>query len=209
MIPTCLCLLLRGEYVLLGRKKTGLGAGNITGVGGHVEPGETASQAAARELKEETGVAVDAGALLLMAELAFAFPTRPSWDQTISVFTATEWDGEPRRVRRDRPGRGSRSPRFRSTRCGMTPASGSPASLALPVRRRRVLHLHRRLRQGGTGDDAAPAVTGPACQAGARPAAGPNAGRRLGPRRAGTPGSALRCGGYRPARPRAVPGRPG
>jgi 8-oxo-dGTP diphosphatase len=95
MIPTCLCLLIRGEYVLLGRKKTGLGAGNITGVGGHVEPGETASQAAARELKEETGVTVDAGALLLMAELAFAFPTRPSWDQTISVFTATEWDGEP------------------------------------------------------------------------------------------------------------------
>lgn len=58
---TCLCLLVRenllarGSEVLLGRKKRGLGAGNITGVGGHVEPGETASQAAARELKEETG----------------------------------------------------------------------------------------------------------------------------------------------------------
>jgi 8-oxo-dGTP diphosphatase len=92
---TCLCLLIRDDQVLLGRKKTGLGSGKITGVGGKVEPGETPSQAAARELKEETGVLVDPAALVYAAELAFAFPTRPSWDQTISVFTATAWDGEP------------------------------------------------------------------------------------------------------------------
>jgi 8-oxo-dGTP diphosphatase len=92
---TCLCLLIRDEQVLLGHKKTGLGAGNITGIGGHVEPGETASLAAARELKEETGVCADPGSLRRVAELAFEFPARPSWDQTISVFTCTDWDGDP------------------------------------------------------------------------------------------------------------------
>jgi 8-oxo-dGTP diphosphatase len=95
MTRTCLCLLIRGDRVLLGHKKTGLGAGNVTGIGGHVEQGESASQAAAREMNEETGVLVESGKLLHMAELAFAFPTRPSWDQTISVFTSTEWHGEP------------------------------------------------------------------------------------------------------------------
>jgi 8-oxo-dGTP diphosphatase len=92
---TCLCLLTRGDQVLLGHKKRGLGAGNITGIGGHVESGETPSQAAAREMKEETGVVVDTANLCHMAELVFVFPVRPSWDQTISVFTATSWHGEP------------------------------------------------------------------------------------------------------------------
>jgi 8-oxo-dGTP diphosphatase len=95
MTRTCLCLLVRGDQVLLGRKKTGLGQGNITGVGGHVEPGEPDSLAAAREMKEETGVIVDPVTLVQVAELAFTFPTEPSWDMTIAVFTATTWDGEP------------------------------------------------------------------------------------------------------------------
>ena len=65
LTQTCLCLLTRtggdGEpEVLLGHKKTGLGTGKIVALGGHVEERETAIQAAAREVKEESGIAVAA-----------------------------------------------------------------------------------------------------------------------------------------------------
>jgi 8-oxo-dGTP diphosphatase len=94
-----LCLLTRtaadGErQVLLGHKKTGLGTGKIVALGGHVEDGESPDQAAAREVKEEAGLAVDPGALTEVADITFLFPERPRWDMTVNVFTATEWDGE-------------------------------------------------------------------------------------------------------------------
>jgi 8-oxo-dGTP diphosphatase len=94
-----LCLLTRtaadGErQVLLGHKKTGLGTGKIVALGGHVEEGESADQAAAREVKEEAGLTVDAAALTEVAGITFLFPERPRWDMTVNVFTTTEWDGE-------------------------------------------------------------------------------------------------------------------
>ena len=60
---TCLCLLIRNgadgvREVLLGHKKTGFGRGKIVALGGHVEPGETAAEAASREVKEESGLCV-------------------------------------------------------------------------------------------------------------------------------------------------------
>ncbi|HEY5036239.1 MAG TPA: NUDIX domain-containing protein, partial [Chthoniobacterales bacterium] len=44
-----LCFIVRGDEVLLIRKKRGFGAGKINGPGGKVEPGETALGAALRE----------------------------------------------------------------------------------------------------------------------------------------------------------------
>jgi 8-oxo-dGTP diphosphatase len=97
---TCLCLLTRttGEgvkQVLLGYKKTGLGTGNIVGLGGHVEAGETPRDAAAREAGEESGVLVDPATLIQAAEIVFRFPVRPSWDMDVFVFTGSDWHGEP------------------------------------------------------------------------------------------------------------------
>jgi len=97
----CVCYLTRfsegGELqVLLGRKKKGLGAGNIVGLGGKLEPGETAVDAAVREIEEESGLVVEAGALTPLGRLTYLFPHREAWSQESSVFVCTEWAGTPR-----------------------------------------------------------------------------------------------------------------
>jgi len=96
--PLCLCFLTRasaqsGAEVLLGMKKLGFGAGKIVGLGGHVEPGESPSQAAAREVMEESSILVDPSALQHLGEVTFRFPARPSWDSVVSVFSADRFSG--------------------------------------------------------------------------------------------------------------------
>jgi 8-oxo-dGTP diphosphatase len=108
LTQTCLCLLTRvsgdGEpEVLLGYKKTGLGTGKIVALGGHVEERETAAQAAAREVKEESGIAVAAHSLREAAYITFLFPTRPAWDMTVEVFISDAWSGEPAETDEIRP----------------------------------------------------------------------------------------------------------
>lgn len=94
----CLCFLVRrhgvGREVLLGRKKRGLGTGNIVGLGGKVEPGETSREAAVREVGEEAGIDVRAADFEHKASIAYAFPTKPRWDQDATVFVAERWSGE-------------------------------------------------------------------------------------------------------------------
>jgi 8-oxo-dGTP diphosphatase len=82
-----------GRQVLLGHKKTGLGAGKIVGLGGHVEAGESPAEAAAREVKEEAGISVALADLAEVAHLTFLFPVRPRWNMTVSVFTSARWTG--------------------------------------------------------------------------------------------------------------------
>ncbi|MEJ7629508.1 MAG: NUDIX domain-containing protein [Nocardioidaceae bacterium] len=96
----CLCFLVRdggdgSTYVLLGKKKRGLGAGNVVGLGGKVEPNEDARAAAVREVAEESGVVVDPRDLEERAFIDFRFPTKPSWDQQAAVFVARRWQGDP------------------------------------------------------------------------------------------------------------------
>ena len=99
LTSTCLCLLTRtggdGKQVLLGHKKTGLGTGKIVGLGGHIEPGESPAEAAAREAKEEAGVCVGPQDLIQSAYITFLFPVRPDLDMTVAVFTSADWTGVP------------------------------------------------------------------------------------------------------------------
>jgi 8-oxo-dGTP diphosphatase len=98
----CLCFLVTRSpdgavtNVLLGRKKDGFGAGNIVGLGGHVDPGETPRSAAAREVAEEAYVAVAESDLTECATVIFRFPARPKWDQRVTVFIGESWQGEPK-----------------------------------------------------------------------------------------------------------------
>jgi 8-oxo-dGTP pyrophosphatase MutT (NUDIX family) len=96
MKQTTLCLLIRGNppsEVLLGYKRAGFGAGKYTGFGGKVEAHETAKQAAARELEEETGLRVCEEELRLAGLLTFLFPANPTWSQRVHVFVAGTWTG--------------------------------------------------------------------------------------------------------------------
>jgi len=97
----CVCYLLRehagGTEVLLGRKKHGLGAGNFVGPGGKLEPGESAVDAAVREVFEEAGVVVAASDLEPRGLLSYFFPYREAWSQESSVFVCRIWRGEPTR----------------------------------------------------------------------------------------------------------------
>ncbi len=97
---TSLCLLTRNRAdgtpeVLLGHKRVGFGLGKIVGIGGHVEPGESPAEAAAREVKEESALSVAADALTQVGYVTFVFPERPAWDMNVSIFTCADWSGEP------------------------------------------------------------------------------------------------------------------
>jgi mutator protein MutT len=93
-----LCLLVRGDpldEILLGLKKAGFGAGKYNGFGGKIEPGETATHAAVREIKEEVGIKVSEKDLRQMARLTFVFPADPTLDHDVCVFLVTRWEGDP------------------------------------------------------------------------------------------------------------------
>ncbi len=95
----CVCYLLRERAgvveVLLGRKKHGLGKGNFVGLGGKLEPGESAVDAAVREVFEESGVVVAASDLESRGRLTYLFPHREAWSQESNVFVCRTWRGEP------------------------------------------------------------------------------------------------------------------
>jgi len=92
-IYATLCFLLRGNEVLLIRKKRGFGAGKYNGVGGRVEEGESPEEAAVREVLEEVGVRVlelePAGKLEF-----YSTSSRPDW--VVYVYKSRRFEGEPR-----------------------------------------------------------------------------------------------------------------
>lgn len=94
-----LCFLFRtteaGSEVLLGLKKSGFGVGRIVTLGGGIEPGESAAEAAVREVAEESGVVVDEASLTALGRVRWRFPAQPAADMDAAIFTAVEWAGTP------------------------------------------------------------------------------------------------------------------
>lgn len=99
MQDATLVILLKGNpvaEVLLGYKKIGFGQGKFTGIGGKIERGEELTEAAIRELVEETGVRVpDPEYLEFSSILKFRFPRKRSWDHRVFVFFTHQWEGVP------------------------------------------------------------------------------------------------------------------
>ncbi len=84
------------QEVLLGRKLTGFGKGNVVAPGGKVESGESSRQAAARELAEETSLLVSSEQLEHRATVLFRFPARPASDMDCEVYLTSEFRGDAR-----------------------------------------------------------------------------------------------------------------
>ena len=68
----------------------------VAGAAGHVEPRETARQAAVREAAEELGVKIDPADLTLVTVLQRTDGTDAPREQRVEWFwTVTRWSGEP------------------------------------------------------------------------------------------------------------------
>jgi 8-oxo-dGTP diphosphatase len=96
----CVCFIIRRDefgtrQVLLGRKKTGLGLGNIVGLGGKIEQGETALEAIVREIEEESSLIVHPSAVSQVGFIRYAFPYRENWSQDSTVFVVDAFTGTP------------------------------------------------------------------------------------------------------------------
>ncbi|GAA2039603.1 hypothetical protein GCM10009819_25910 [Agromyces tropicus] len=95
----CVCYVLREAAgrteVLLGRKKHGLGTGYFVGLGGKLEAGESAVDAAVREVHEESGLLVSAADLEARGRLTYLFPHRRAWSQVSNVFVVRAFRGVP------------------------------------------------------------------------------------------------------------------
>lgn len=88
----------RDEILLLRRDNTGFEDGKLSVVAGHVEPGETITQAAVRESREEVGLELDPELLRPVGVMH-----RKSDDERIDFFLAYRLDaGEPRNVETDK-----------------------------------------------------------------------------------------------------------
>ncbi len=85
-----LCFIVKDGRVLLIRKKRGLGAGKINGPGGKLEQGETAHDAAVREVREEIGVTP----LHLENRGVLRFQFLDGYSLHCTVFVATDLEGE-------------------------------------------------------------------------------------------------------------------
>ena len=85
-------LLQNGRVLLLKRQDTGFEDGNYGLPAGHLEAGESVTQTAIRECREEIGVELTAAAL---EPCGVTHYTSPGGTGVDFFFTATAWQGQP------------------------------------------------------------------------------------------------------------------
>lgn len=96
-----LTFLLTPQEICLAYKKRGFGAGKWNGYGGKCEPGETITEAACRELWEESRVLIMPEALEPVAQHEFNYPGADT--MLVHAFLIRHWDGRPVETEEMRP----------------------------------------------------------------------------------------------------------
>jgi len=86
-----LLFVIQNGRILLIRKKRGLGAGKINGPGGRLEPGESAAEAALRELEEELCIRSEAPTWCGQHQFEFV----DGYRLFVDVFRTSHYEGEP------------------------------------------------------------------------------------------------------------------
>jgi len=87
-----LCLIQKGNQILLGMKKRGFGEGKWNGFGGKVQEGETIEEAAEREVLEECGLKVKN--LEKFGQLDFEFRDKPGEILEVHMYKSGDFEGE-------------------------------------------------------------------------------------------------------------------
>ena len=94
MLETTLCLLKKGNKILLAMKKRGFGIGKYNGVGGKIESGETVEEAMIRETEEE--ILVTPTEYEKVGIMEFDEFYKGNKEKVIMhVYIATKWKGTP------------------------------------------------------------------------------------------------------------------
>lgn len=102
--PRTVGFLIKKPRILLGFKKRGLGQGNIIGIGGKVEQGETIDQGLIREFQEEVMVTPLKFEKLITLNFYFPYVDDPdACNQQVHAYRITEWNGIPKESEEIRP----------------------------------------------------------------------------------------------------------
>lgn len=93
VVESTVCHILRGDELLLIKASRGISKGKWNGVGGKLEKGESAQQAAIREVYEETGLKVEN--LFHHGTLTFYMDGGDELDIIVHVFSTRNFSGTP------------------------------------------------------------------------------------------------------------------
>lgn len=96
-----LCLIVKDGKILLGMKKRGFGSGKWNGFGGKLKEGESISEAAKREVKEESGLEVKN--IEERGVINFYFQQENNNIHNVHIFICNDFKGEVKETEEMKP----------------------------------------------------------------------------------------------------------